>query len=278
MILPITNRCNQKCLFCSADGRRDKTGRSHQARLLSGAKDNLVISGGEPTLSKDIFWLIKEAKKRKLFVELQTNAVTLCYESLAAKLASSGVDLFNVNFPSHSASNSDRITQTRDLFEKRLKGIRNIQKFKGEVRLTCIVNSLNYKNLEGYAVFVKENFPRIKYIQFSFIKVMGKAKKNPHILISYEEASPYLLRAFKRCRELDLDFIVDHIPLCYLGPYKKFHIDYQKIKRKEPPVDSMKEKVRIADCLQCSLSAYCCGIRRDYLQFFGAKSKVKPVK
>lgn len=277
-ILPVTNQCNQNCLFCSANGRRDRTAKSYLARFIGEANGNLIISGGEPTLSKDIFWLIGKAKEKNLFIELQTNAVTLCYGCLADMLVKSGVDLFNVNFPSRIASVSDKITQTKGLFEKRVEGIKNLQRLKANLRLTCIINSLNYKDLEGYVVFVSQNFPSVKYIQFSFIKIMGLARKNPQIIISYELAQPYLLGAFKKCRRLNIDFIVDHIPLCYLGGYKKQHIDFQKISRGEKPEYSLQEKVKIDRCRHCSWFSYCCGIRRDYLQFLGTKAKVKPIK
>jgi len=278
MILPITNECNQNCLFCAAKGRKDKIEKKIFQRVMNQAKDGLVISGGEPTLSPDLFWVIQEAKKKNLSIELQTNGITLYYKDLALKLVESGVDLFNLNFPSHLSSINDKITQTKGLFDKKIKGIKNLQNVGANLRLTCIVNSLNYKNLEDYVIFVNQNFPRIKYIQFSFIKIMGAAKKNPQILISYEKVQLYLLKAFKKCQELNIEFIADHIPPCYMGDFKRYHIDYQKISRGEKPEYSLREKVKPKECVNCSLNSFCCGVRKDYLQFFGKKTKVKPIK
>ena len=276
-ILPITNKCNQNCLFCSAEGRRNPLGRQFFQKIINKAESSLIISGGEPTLSPNLFWVIQSAKKRGLFVELQTNGINLFYKDLAIKLVKSGVDLFNLNFPSHLPSVNDKITQTQGLFDKKVRGIKNIQKQKANFRLTCIINSLNYKNLADYVVFVKQNFPQIKYIQFSFIKIMGAAEKNPRILISYEIAQPYLLRAFHKCQELKINFTVDHIPPCYLRDFLKHHIDYQKISRGEKPKYSLREKVKMKECAYCSLNPYCCGVRKDYLKFFGQKTKVKPI-
>jgi MoaA/NifB/PqqE/SkfB family radical SAM enzyme len=278
MILPITEKCNQNCLFCSAKGRKEQLGKKFFQQTINKTEDSLVISGGEPTLSPDLFWVIKKAKKKNLFVELQTNGINLYNKDLAIKLAKSGVDLFNINFPSHLSSINDKITQTKGLFDKKIKGIKNLQKQKANLRLTCIINSLNYKNLADYVFFVKQNFPKIKYIQFSFIKIIGAAKKNPQILINCQKVQPYLLKAFKKCQELKIDFIVDHIPLCYLGNYKEHHIDYQKIKKGEKPEFSLKEKVKMKECFNCSLNSYCFGVRKDYLKFFGLKTKVKPIK
>jgi len=278
MILLITETCNLNCLFCSAKGRNAKINRKTILQQINQCQDGLTISGGEPTLSPDLFWIIEEAKKKNLFVELQTNGITLFYKSLALKLVKSGIDLFNINFSSHLPSINDKITQTKGLFKNKVGGIKNLQAIGANIRLTCVVNALNYKDLEDYVVFVKKNFPRIKFLQFSFIKIMGNARKNPQILITYEKVQPYLLKAFKKCQELNIDFITDHIPLCYLDNFIEYHIDYQKIIRGEKPEYSLKEKVKLKQCADCRLNSFCCGVRKDYLDFFGKKTKVKPLK
>lgn len=278
MILPITETCNLNCLFCSAKGRNVKMDKEITRQLINQSKDGLVITGGEPTLSPDLFWVIEEAKKKNLFVELQTNGITLCYKGLVSKLVESGVNLFNINFSSHLSSINDKITQTKGLFKNKIKGIKNLQDIGVNIRLTCVVNTLNYKYLEDYVIFVKQNFPKIKFIQFSFIKIMGNAQKNPQILITYEKTQPYLLKAFKKCQELNIDFITDHIPLCYLDNFIKYHIDYQKIIRGEKPEYSLKEKVKLKECAGCRLNSFCYGVRKDYLKFYGQKTKVKPIK
>lgn len=278
MFLPITEKCNQNCLFCSATGRNANTDRKFFLRLIEQSKDHFTISGGEPTLSPDLFWVIKEAKKKKLFIEFQTNGNTLYYKDLVLKLVKSGIDLFNINFSSHLSSVNDQITQTKGLLKNKIIGIKNLQAFDANIRLTCIVNALNYKTLDDYVIFVKQNFPKIKYIQFSFIKIMGNAKINPQILITYEKVQPYLLKAFKKCQEFDINFITDHIPLCYLDDFVKYHIDYQKIVSGKESEVSLKEKVKLKECADCRMSHFCYGVRKDYLEFFGQKTQVKPIK
>jgi MoaA/NifB/PqqE/SkfB family radical SAM enzyme len=278
MILPITNQCNQNCLFCSAKGRKEKLKKKFFQGVINQAQCSLVVSGGEPTLSLDLFWVIKKAKEKKLFVELQTNGITLFYKDLVVKLVKSGVDLFNINFSSHLSSVNDEITQTKGFFDKKIKGIENLQNQKANFRLTCIVNSLNYKDLEDYVIFVNQNFPSVEYIQFSFIKILGLAKKNPQILISYREVQPHLLKAFKKCQELNTKFVIDHIPLCYVGNYKHHHIDYQKISQGEKPEYSLREKMKLKECKHCTWFSYCCGVRKDYLKFFGKNVKIKPIR
>jgi len=277
-ILPITNQCNQNCLFCSAKGRKEEAGKKFFERMLNQIKDGLVISGGEPTLSPDLFWIIKKAKARGLSVELQTNGNTLYYKDLARKLIEAGVDLFNINFPSHLSLINDRVTQTQGFLGKKIEGIKNLEKEGANIRLTHVICALNYKKMEDFVVFVRKNFPKINYIQFSFIKIAGAAKKNPQILVNYQKVHPYLLKALGECQKFKIDFLVDHIPPCYLGSFKNHHIDYQKMSRGEKPKYSLREKLKINECSSCSWFNFCCGIRKDYLKFFGKKVKVNPVK
>ena len=278
MILPITEKCNLNCLFCSAKGRNAQMERKDMLQMINQSKDGLAISGGETTLSPDLFWVIEEAKKKNIFIELQTNGITLCYKGLALKLVKSGVNLFNINFPSHLPSVNDKITQTKGLFDNKIKGIKNLQDIGANIRLTCVVNAFNYKYLEDYIVFIKKNFPKIKFIQFSFIKIMGGAKDNPQILVTYEKVQPYLLKAFKKCQKLGISFITDHIPLCYIDGFIEHHIDYQKMIRGKKSEYSLEEKIKLKECANCRLNSYCYGVRKDYLNFFGRKTKVRPIK
>jgi len=281
LLLPITEKCNLNCLFCSAKGREGKNELKDILAALDQAKKGLIISGGETTLSKDLFEVIKEAKNRNLFVELQTNGVNLYYSDLARQLVQAGVDLFNINLPSHVGLIHDKLTQTSGMLPLKITGLENLTALKASVRLTHVINALNYKELEEFVGFVSNNFPKIKYIQFSFLKIMGAAKSHPEIIVSYQQVSPYLLRAFKKCEQKKIDFIIDHIPVCYLGAYKRRHADYLKSDKQQNGGDSsysMLEKIKLKDCQQCSFRGRCYGVRKDYLDFFGKEAEVKPFK
>ncbi|MFA6285192.1 MAG: radical SAM protein, partial [Parcubacteria group bacterium] len=281
LMLTINEVCNLNCLFCSAKGRKKDTDLASAQSLLNQARKGLIISGGEPTLSKDLFETIEEAKKRGLTVELQTNGTNLYYDNLTEQLVRAGVDLFNVNFPSHKNSVHDRLTQTKGMLPLKIAGLKNLRSLKAKIRLTHIINGLNYRELEGFVDFVSKNFPDIKYIQFSFLKIMGAARKHPEIIISYERSSPFLLKALKKCIQNKINFIVDHIPACYLGSYKQYHIDYQKTDELNNNSDSSYstfEKIKLEACQRCSFESRCYGVRKDYLEYFGKKTIVKPIK
>lgn len=277
MIFPINEICNQNCLFCSAQGRGLVFDKKEAREAIKKCQGTLTISGGEPTLSPDLFWVIELAKKQGLNVELQSNGATLYYKSLAKKLLNKGVDLFNINFPSHIPEIDEAITRTRGFFEKKFKGIKNLQSLEADIRLTCIVNAFNYESLVEYVKFIYKFFPGIKIIQFSFIKISQAAQKNNSVLIDYQKAQPNLLKAMAECSKLKIEFIADHIPPCYLGEFKNRHIDLIRDSKNIDSVYSQQEKRLLADCKECSLFKVCKGVRKDYLEYFGRQAEVFPI-
>ncbi len=285
-ILPITNKCNQRCVFCCAEYRRNDLVPPLRDifKEIERSGNLITISGGEPTLSANLFKIIDYAKKNGKNVELQTNGATLSYFDLAKRLFQSGVDLFNINTPSHRKDLSDRITRTEGFYKKRMEGIKNLEKLGANIRLTHLINSLTYRDLPKYIDWVKKNFHSIKYIQFSFIKIFAGAKETsipvPSYLVPrYEEVEPYLINALKECHKYKIDFIVDHIPICFLGSFFNHHIDFIKIKSNKlnELQHSLEEKKKIKICSRCKLKNFCCGPRGDYLKFFNNKIILRPV-
>jgi hypothetical protein len=108
---------------------------------------------------------------------------------------------------------------------------------------------------------------------------MGAVMSHPETIIPYQKASPYLLNALRKCKQNKISFVIDHIPACYLGNYKKYHIDCLKADAQKNNGDSsysLLEKVKLKACQKCSFSSKCYGVRKDYLEFFGKDAKVKP--
>ncbi len=125
-----TNRsCNQNCGFCTARAPRDDrffvTPHAVRARIdaaLSKGAETIVLTGGEPTLRRDLVELVAYAKKRgALRIELETNA-TLLDDARANALAEAGLDLARVHVPTWGPE-LDHITQDPGGFDAMRAGI-----------------------------------------------------------------------------------------------------------------------------------------------------------
>ena len=269
-LIPLLEECNQHCLFCAAEDRKESLSYEHNLAVidsqLAQGMPRIILSGGETTLSPDLFRFIRHIRSKGADVEVQTNGLTSSNPKVAKALVLSGVKLFNINFPSHIPEINDKITGTKDTLPKRLAGVRNLLSFGGNVRLTHIVTSLNYRNLPEFIEFANREMHGISFIQFSFLKAMGGVLKRPYLLPSYEEVAPFLQEAFRLCDKYGIDSITDHIPPCFLGEFYAKNVDYIKTGDGSDTSLPQSEKKHLPACAECAFNKRCFGPREDYMQ------------
>ena len=211
-------------------------------------------------------------------MELQTNALTSCYPRAAARFAALGVAMFNVNFPSHQGPVNDRITGTKDTLPLRAAGVRNLLAAGAVVRLTHIISTLNFRQLPAFVRYAAENFPGVKYIQFSYLKGMGLAMENAWLLPEYKLVSPYLVKALAFCARAGVEAVVDHIPPCFLGRFHGRHIDFIKVADGRDTALSRAEKKHLPACRTCVLRDRCFGPRVEHAAMLKGALLARPVK
>lgn len=119
----LTNRsCNQACRFC--DARRSKDERNFLTEAgarVDAASDaaELVVTGGEPTMRRDLEQLVARSKASRIVLE--TNA-TLIDASRARALADAGLTLARVHLPAWG-DEADAITRDPGGFDRAIEGI-----------------------------------------------------------------------------------------------------------------------------------------------------------
>jgi len=273
-ILYVNNFCNQNCIFCLGLPKK-----LQNFKKLIKEADELVISGGEPALSKDIFEILDFCKSNKKIkkIEFQSNGAIFFYRNFLNKILNLKiVNEFNINFSSHNKELDKEITQA-NLFEYKVKGIQNLVDAEQNVRLTFVINKLNYGMMLDYMKFINSKWKDIK-IQFSFLQFEGKVMKNLSLVPLYSELRPYLLKALGFAKENNMKVAVENIPMCIFPEYKEFSLDFFK---KPSNRKSFYPKKTIKKCSRCVLKANCFGIPIDYLKIFGSReinSQLKEVQ
>jgi MoaA/NifB/PqqE/SkfB family radical SAM enzyme len=271
--LPINGVCNIKCVFCSSEGRSG--GYELDGLLAEISADrtgHIQISGGDPMLREplEVLSIVAHAKKLGKIVEFQTNAVLVekWDPKRLAQLAGL-IDFWNVNFSAHNPQLDVAVTESPGAFEARVRGVRALLKLGKPVRLNYIVHEVNYRNAEDFVRFAAEELKGFAWIQFSYVKGMGRAKNNRLIMPRFRDAAPYLNRAFRLCAKLGIEFDVDHIPVCFVMDWTEHHADYRKM-RTTTPGRHLSEKQQVADCDGCAMRDACPGPRKDYIEVYGA--------
>lgn len=271
--LPINGVCNIKCVFCSAEGR---TGGYELPSLLGEIDEDrtghVQISGGDPMLREplEVLAIVAHAKKLGKIVEFQTNAVLVeKWDPRRLAQLAGLIDFWNVNFSAHTPELDVAVTESPGAFDARVRGVRRLLTLGKPVRLNYIVHELNYRQAEDFVRFARRELAGFAWIQFSYVKGMGRAKNNRLVMPAFRDAAPCLRRAFRACDELGVEFDVDHIPVCFVMEWKDRHADYRKM-RTATPGRHLAEKQQVADCDGCAMRDACPGPRKDYIEVYGA--------
>ena len=179
--LSVTDVCNFKCGYCLPNGYQlDKSDNRKflhldEIRRLAKALSELGVSkirltGGEPTVRKDFFDIVKTIKENSGIKKtvITTNGYHL--DKIAHKINESGLDGINISIDSLNRETFKKIT-SHDRLDEILRGIKVLQSF-------------DFKNIKINAVLLKgindseddfnqwSNFVKKNKIDFRYIELM----------------------------------------------------------------------------------------------------------
>ena len=177
--LSISDVCNFKCGYCLPDGYKiDKSDNRtflniEEIRRLAKALSELGVSkirltGGEPTVRKDFFEIVKIIKENSGIKKtvITTNGYRL--DKISNDIKNSGLDGINISIDSLNPNIFKKITGHNRL-EEILKGIKNLQKlnFKNIKINAVLLKGINdfEKDFNDWAEFVKNNEIDFRYIE-----------------------------------------------------------------------------------------------------------------
>ena len=177
--LSITDVCNFKCGYCLPNGYQiDKSDNRKflhldEIRRLAKVFSKLGVSkirltGGEPTVRKDFFEIIKilknEAEIKK--VVITTNGYHL--DEKAKMLVDSGLNGINISIDSLNRNTFKTITG-HDRLPEILKGIQNLQDLDfNNIKINAVLlNNINAseKDFENWGEFIRKNKIDFRYIE-----------------------------------------------------------------------------------------------------------------
>ena len=177
--LSISDVCNFKCGYCLPDGYKidksdnrsflniEEIGRLAKALSELGVS-KIRLTGGEPTVRKDFFEIVKIIKKNSGIKKtvMTTNGYRL--DKIADNIKDSGLDGINISIDSLNADTFKKITG-HDRLREILKGIKNLQKlnFKNIKINAVLLKGVNdtEKDFNNWAEFIKNNEIDFRYIE-----------------------------------------------------------------------------------------------------------------
>lgn len=285
--ISLWNKCNNRCIMCTNPAEYSKSDPSGNYDLktqikkikmyLEGTqdvfysnrnrKDYINITGGEPTIHPDFFYLIRYISEsfKKIPVTLLTNGRRFADESFAKKFSSLSDERFTVAVSIHSYNPDlfDRITRIKKSFEQTISGIINLMRyFKGSIEIRTVIHALNINDLEKTIVFVRNLLIAHKkwYHVIIHYEIEGIGEKNIKKIELKLEQSASVIDKIERENFTLSNIRLYHFPLCVVAK------DLRKYVWKTLPCE---EIVFTEKCNKCKVRNKCPGLMKRYYEIYG---------
>ncbi len=224
--------CNIRCRFCYYinDVRmrnRDKdlsTGRCKRliAYYFRKGMRTLDLTGGEPTIRKDIFELARFARETGFErICVITNGIMLSDPQYAQRLVASGVNDFLFSLHGSTPETHDYVTNFPGSFEKLNRAVSNLLALKVKVRCNSVVTGTNLSDIYARArLFAGLGVKTVNFIMFNPIEqAVSSGEEN---YFNYADAAAGLKKAIDDFGKSFDKFTVRYMPLCLMRGYEGY--------------------------------------------------------
>ncbi|MBX3248100.1 MAG: radical SAM protein [Myxococcales bacterium] len=272
-------RCNQRCTYCTdrlaTDDLRWISRAAVEARIgaaiRSGGK-RIVLSGGEPTLRRDLAALVAAARRLGAErVALETNG-TLVDDAGARALAAAGLDEVLVNLSAARAEVVDRITHDPGGFLATLRGIDACLDAALRVDVQAAIVRSTLDDLPALPAFLRERFGGRVH---ALVLRLPVSSPDPSELVGYDRAGEVVRAVEDAARRVGL---VSRLAPGS-GPPPCVHEDAGRVAHlysMTPNVAPPPDHAFVEACEPCLVRDRCSGIPRVVLERDGPPRMTPP--
>jgi len=286
--------CNNECVFChSAEHRRHPplerarmVAKLREARTLGATE--VLFSGGEPTLQRDLTRLFEAAHRLGLTCGLITNGRLLAYPDVTARLVEAGLRYAYVSLHGADPATHDASVGVPGAHAQTVAGLRNLLAHpRVEVTVNVVVIRDTLPHLQGVPALL--GAPRPYRLKFSNVEPKGRADARfEHVVPRLSEAAPAVLEAMAAARGQlppgSPEPGYDGYPPCLMGgrldlldDLRTHGIGYMSETFEDGffPSDHGR-RLKPPACAACALNARCPGLYAGYLERVGG-DEVRPL-
>jgi pyrroloquinoline quinone biosynthesis protein E len=207
LLAELTYRCVLQCPYCSnplryADSRyREELTTEEWQRVLTEARKlgviQLALSGGEPTLRRDLLAIIESAGRLGLYSTLVTAGTLIPDEKLAA-YKQAGLDHVQISLQGANREVSDLIAGTES-FEEKIAAMRRVRSHGFPLTVNVVLHRLNLHQV-GDFITIAEDVGADK-IELANTQYHGWALLNRKLLLPSREQVEESHQVVRRERE-----------------------------------------------------------------------------
>ena len=281
--------CNNNCLFCVQGNKGrlfNKPTHEVKAELKAIRKktSGVVLTGGEPTLRKDIIEIVSHARDLGFtLIQVQTNGRMFRYPDFCRRIVMAGANEFGVSLHSHKHEIHDDLVSCKGAFKETVKGIRNLKKIKQVVITNSVITKQNYMFCSELAEFLCDL--NVNLFQLAFPHPHGNALEHfDSVVPRLTEVNGHVCNALSVGMKMGVKSRVEGIPYCLIKGYEKhdgnFFIPPKNVLSVKNINDAKRNDkvnfVKAKKCRNCRYYMICDGIYKEYADRNGF-SEINPV-
>ncbi len=179
----LTYKCNLNCPICLADANKlkfDDFKKKNLSKIHEG--QTVLLTGGEPTVRKDLPKIISHLKKEKKRVVLLSNGVKLANMSYTLKLKRAGLNGVRLQFDATDDKDNLYI-RGKKLFEIKKRAVKNLERLEIPVILCSVIIKKNIKSVQKLFNFAFKH-SNIRSVSVNPLWKLGRYKENDFVASS----------------------------------------------------------------------------------------------
>ena len=218
LLAELSHRCPLQCPYCSNPLHLEEKSRELELtdwkRVFSQAAalgmHQVHLSGGEPTVRKDLEEMVAHCREVGLYTNLITSGVLLDEERLRS-LAAAGLDHVQISFQDTNEANADRIGGYEGGHAKKIEVAGLVRKVGLPLTINAVMHRQNLDSLEDFlAMAVDLDAARIEIAQ---VQYYGWALKNRAAFIPTYDQLQRATAVVEKARKdlqgiLEIDYVV----------------------------------------------------------------------
>ncbi len=190
IVWKITSQCNMQCKHCCSNASNSQIASLNEFIFLNrellerrinemisfGIKE-FYISGGEPFLAENTLEFLELLKKKGVKISVASNGYCL-RENTIKRLSEIKIDLLHISLDGH-LSKIHNALRGGNFFDRTVKNIKMIKRYKVPLRIGCII----WRKNEDYLDKMVKLCVRLKVeeLRFSWLVRVGRFKDNPQL-------------------------------------------------------------------------------------------------
>ncbi|NIN92672.1 radical SAM protein, partial [bacterium] len=150
----MTRRCNLACLHCRASAQSEPSPDELTAEewmrlvdeIVSLSKPILILTGGEPSLRRNIYKIAEYATNKELRVVLSSNGININKES-TKRMKNAGIKRLSVSLDGATSQTHDNFRGVKGAFKEAVRGAKEAKEADLDFQINTTITRLNLEEV-----------------------------------------------------------------------------------------------------------------------------------